>query len=109
MRMSREEALELHKELREMVWEHPYPIPGAKDRLRKIEFAFNCCTDVTAYFREKVSSAIHWVGIWCTERKWRQWGDDPSRLRGIVLNNISATEMVIEQELPTSVEPAKKA
>ncbi len=103
--MTREAALKLHKELREMVWEYPYPIPGAQDRLRKIQFAFNGLPGVTTYFDEKVFNAIHWVGIWCTERKWRQWGADPSHLRGIVLSNLSAMEMVIEQQLPASVEP----
>src|SRR4249920_580535 len=98
MKMTREEALKLHKELRAFVGESPYAYHGVKDRLRKIGFEFNCCSDVTAYFREKVFEAIHWVGIWCTQLLWRQWGNDPSHLRGIVLNSLYSMERVIEQE-----------
>jgi hypothetical protein len=103
--MTREQALRFHKELRGMVGEYPYPIPGVQDRLRKMQFAFDGLHGVTTYFDEKVFNAIHWVGIWCTARKWRQWGADPTRLHCIVTNSLSAMEMVIEQQLPAAVEP----
>jgi hypothetical protein len=99
MKMTLAEALKLHGELGEIAGGYPGSLRGAKERLRQIEFAFNCCSEMTTYFREKVSDAIHWVSIWRTEIKWRQWGSDPMRLEAIVQGSLLSMRSVIEQEL----------
>lgn len=108
MNMSLDEGLRLHAELKSIFGESPGALYGIEDRLRKISFAFGLCTGVTVYFREKVSSAIHWVGLWRTERQWREWGDDSSRLRAIVHQSLCAMERVITQELTASDAPAPR-
>ena len=100
--MDQGSALALVKEMRDMVGDAPAPIYDSANRLKKIAFALNASRDVTGYFREKVVAAVEFTGIWCSERKWRQWGDDPARLHGIVLGNLSRLEDVIEQELRPS-------
>lgn len=97
--MRREDALRLVQDMRAMVGDLPGPIYDSAGRLKRIAFALNGCDGVTGYFREKVVAAVDFTGIWCSERRWRQWGDDPAGLHSIVLGNLWSLEQVIEQEL----------
>lgn len=90
------EAIELHRELKEMVGDGPGSRPGAEKRLREIRFAFGR-TDSSPYFREKVATAIEYLGIWCSQRKWQRYGD--AQLRSMVDQSLWKLGSIIEQEL----------
>jgi hypothetical protein len=91
--MTKEAALTLLVELRDMVGDGPGPWPGAEERLRKIAVAFRGCETTTAYFQEKAGEAVEQLRIWRSARRWQKL--DEGQLRSRVNNSLSQLESVI--------------
>lgn len=106
--MTQQQALALCEELRNMVGDCPGPRPEALRRARQIDFAFAQETRVTAYLREKVGEVLSDLDYWCTERRWRKYGDDPANLRGQLMNSLAKLESVIRQEYRSEREQSDK-
>jgi hypothetical protein len=100
--MTREEALTFHRELEELVPMGPGWLADAKARLARIRAAFDGNPDAGVYLDEKVHDACEFLGIWLSQRRWRKWGRDPSRLRGIVNNCVGGVRRAIDTQFPES-------
>ncbi len=97
--MTQLEALALVQRMRDLVGEHPGARYQSSEQLDRIAFSLGG-VGKTTYFDEKVSAAIEYARIWCSPRKWQQYGPDPARLRANVQNSLYQLESVIRQELP---------
>lgn len=108
-KMTQHEALALCEELRKLAGDWPGPRPEALRRAEQIDFAFAQESRVTAYLREKVGEVLSDFGYWCTEHRWRQFGNDPSHLRGQLLNSLAKLESTINQEYSSKQGEVDKA
>jgi hypothetical protein len=72
----------LCEELEQMIGDGPGDIPGILDRIRQIESAF--AANENRDVRNAASDAVHWIGIWRSPRRWKNWDD--KQLRRIVLS-----------------------
>lgn len=98
-KMTQNEALALCEELRKLVGDYPGPRPEVLRRAKEIDFAFAQEPRATAYLHEKVGEVLSDLGYWCSERRWRKFGDDPARLQGQLMNSLAKLESAIRQEL----------
>jgi hypothetical protein len=95
--MDRPQALELCRELRQLVGDAPGADDAAMRRAEQIEFAFSHDERSNVYLKEKVVAVVSYIGEWCSVRKWQKYGADPRGLRGILMNDLAKLEMAVEQ------------
>lgn len=51
----------------------------------------------TGYRGEKIRFAKDAFAVWLSDRKWRNWGEDPGVYRGIILSHVATVRFAVEQ------------
>jgi len=96
--MTKSEALLECESLWTLVGEWPYADLEAIERARRFSRALSCGPNTSPYICEKAGTIVELFEHWFTEKRWRQYGDEPFRLRAIVLSNIGNLRRAISSE-----------
>lgn len=89
-------AHDVHDALLESARHYAGPNPEGLRTVARARRHPDMLPGLTGYAREKALSACGWLEIYLSERKWRQWGDDPWVVRGFVLADLA----VFSRNLP---------
>jgi hypothetical protein len=72
--------------------------PGRNETALAEAFALLTELDTGVGYRsEKIRFAKDAFAIWLSDRKWRNWGDDPGVYRGIVMTHVATLRFAVEQ------------
>lgn len=80
-----------------MIGDHPGSDMNAVSRARQIRFKFDTDPDANFQVQDKAGSLVEFLSYWCSERRWRNWGDNPERLRNILEKHHTQLRRAIEQ------------
>ena len=93
--MKKYEAEELAEELESLIGDYPGQDESRLHRCREI-IGQIMYSQTDAYLREKASTAIEFLGIWFSPRKWQRYGS-PEQIRHLVLMDVKKLEMALDR------------